>query len=156
MLQFKPQLVIKNQYGEESQNAPLPGSFGFPLLSTAVILTAAQVIALNATPQTIIPAVAGKLIQVLAVECSYTYGSAAFTITSSKHLQAAYASAGTIGQVATTGLLDQTANKEGDIFPGGNSFIGARGQAVNITCDDSGMSGGTGGTVTVQALYQYI
>jgi hypothetical protein len=153
VLQFNPQLVIKNQFGEQSQNVSLAGTQGFPLLSAAVVLTAAQVIALNATPITVIPAVSGKLIVVMAMELSYKKGSAAFTIGSSKHLQAQYASAGLIGQVAETGFIDQASNTEGDIIPGGSGFIGARGQAVQVTSDDTTITVGTGSTVTVQALY---
>lgn len=154
-----PALVLKNQFGEESINYLAPGTnFVAAYKSAQLVLTAAQVIALNATPQTLIAAVTGEIIQLVALEMLYTHGTAAFTITASKHLLAEYAGVTTVQPVSflTTGFLDQTTSKEADAFAVGVGGIGIRGAGLLFTCDDSSMSVGTGSTLSVTAYYNLL
>lgn len=145
-----PQEVLVNQFGEKSINQVVNAH-------TTVTLSAAQVIALNATPITLVPAVAGRIIVVQNVKIAYNHGSAAFTIGSSKHLMAQYAtSAILINQVAETGFIDQTTSKEADLLGGGAGGVGFRGQAVQITSDDTTITVGTGSTLTITTFFQVI
>lgn len=153
-----PKLVMINQFGEESINAIVSTStFGAPLVSSTVTLSAAQVIALNATPQVLVPAVAGKIIEVVAVILNYVYGSAAFTVGSSKVIKAQYHT-GTIliGSVSDTGFIDQVVNKEATLYGAGVGGLGVRGQGVELTSDDTTIAVGTGGTLVCHVLYNLI
>lgn len=157
---FNPQLVVKNQFGEQSQLAPVAGTnFVAAFKSTTVTLTAAQVIALPGTPITLVAAQSGKLIQVVAVEYKYTKGSAAFTIGSSKSLIVQYNTSGVdIQSIGTTGFIDQSTSKTAFSYGGGNvAGVGIGGQAVEITSDDTTpVSGGTGSTVAVTVFYNVL
>ncbi len=154
-----PKLVLTNQFGEESINAISPGSeIAASFKSAPVVLTAAQVIALNATPITIIPAVPGKIIQVAAVLFSYHKGTTAFTIGANKKLIAQYnTGAQAIASVPETGFIDQATDKEAVGLSVAAGGISIRGKAVEVTSDDATpISGGTGSTVTVTAYYNVI
>lgn len=159
MFNPNPKLVLTNQFGEESVNYVSPGSeIPASFKSTPVVLTAAQVIALNATPIEIIPAIAGKIIQVAAVIFQYKKGSAAFTIGANKKMIAQYATGNqAIASIPETGFLDSATDKEGvglGVSAGGLSI---RGDAVELTTDDATpISVGTGSTVTVFAYYNII
>lgn len=144
-----PQLVLVNQFGEKSINQVQNAH-------ASVTLTAAQVIALNATPIVVVPAVAGKLAVISNVKITYTKGSAAFTIGSSKHLQMQY-TVGTvlINQVAETGFIDGL-SKEADLTGPGPGGVTIRGSAIQITSDDTTITVGTGSTVKVDVFFQYI
>lgn len=159
MFNPNPKLVLTNQFGEESVNYVSPGSEIPASFKTApLVLTAAQVIALNATPLEIIPAIAGKIIQVAAIVFSYHKGSAAFTIGASKKMIAQYATGNqAIASIPETGFLDSATDKEAVGFSVAAGGIGLRGDAVELTTDDATpISGGTGSTVTVTAYYNVI
>ena len=156
MFNPNPKLVLTNQFGEVSINAIGPESNDY-INNHVVTLTAAQVIALNATPQVLVPAVAGKVIKVLAVKMSYVHGSAAFTIGSNKHLTAQYATSGQlIAQAPETGFIDQSSSTEADVFGPGVGGIAVRGKAVNLTSDDSTIAVGTDSTLVCTTYYQII
>lgn len=152
-------LNVLPEYLPELRQGQIAGNFKLgDLLSTtqsgtkaSVTLTAAQVIALNATPISLIPAVNGKLIEVGLVTVAYKYGSAAFTIGASKHIQVIYTGGAVAGQVDETGLLDQVVNKENAISCGNYSPV--RGAGVLVTSDDATILLGTGCTVTVNVYY---
>lgn len=152
-----PELVLKNQFGEESINAIMPGTTYGPLVSATVTLTAAQVIALNATPQTLIPAVTGKTIVVQAIYLSLVHGSAAFTIGSSKHLMAQYHTAAILAaQVAETGFLDHASSISAVGYGPGVGGLSLQGLAIELTSDDTTIAVGTGSTLAVTVSYQLI
>lgn len=156
---FNPQLVLKNQQGETSINAIQPGTnFAAAFKSTTVTLTAAQVIALPGTPISLIPAQAGFVIQVVAVEFAYVKGASAFTIGSSKSLIVQYITSDVlINKIGTTGLLDSSSSKTGFAFGAGLGAVSVGGQGVEITSDDTTpVSGGTGSTVAVTVFYNLI
>lgn len=151
-----PKEVLVNQFGEKSINYIAPGSnFG---LRVSVVLTAAQVIALNASPISIIPAVSGKVLKVNALNVTYTFGSAAFTTGSTKHIILQYSGAGTTSIVSTaeTGLIDQTSSKESTTANPAVTALGLRGQAIQVTSDDTTIAAGTGSTVTITAYYDIV
>lgn len=159
MFNPNPKLVLTNQFGEESINYVSPGSeIAACFKSAPVVLTAAQVIGLNGTPQQIIPAIAGKIIQVVAIVLAYHKGSAAFTIGANKSLKAQYATGDqAIASVPETGFLDSATDKEAVGFGNQAGGISLRGQAVELTSDDATpISGGTGSTVTVTAFFNVI
>lgn len=156
---FQPQLVLKNQQGEVSNNAILAGTnYVAAFKAATVTLTAAQVIALPGTPIQLVAAQAGKLIQVVAVEMAYVKGAAAFTIGSSKSLIVQYhTSAILISKVGTTGFIDQSTSKTAMVLGSGVGGVGVGGQAVEITSDDTTpMSVGTGSTVVVNVYYNVL
>lgn len=125
--------------------------------AATVTLTTAQVLALNGTPITIVPAVSGSVIEVEAVEMAYIKGTNAFTVTASKHLTAQYATSNiAIGTVSTTGFIDQTTSKTAMVLSTSAGGVGITGQAVQITSDDSGMGSGTGSTVKVTVFYNLL
>jgi hypothetical protein len=155
---FNPQLNLKNEFGETHVFSPQAGSNWVGNFKAATVtLTAAQVIALNGTPITLIAAQSGMMIKVAAVEMVYTHGSAAFTVTASKHLELQYhSSAVQINSVSTTGFIDQTTGKTAMVIGGGSGGVGIGGEAVEITSDDSSMSSGTGSTVAVTVYYDLL
>lgn len=155
---FNPQLVLKNQQGEESVNAIMPGTnFAAMYKAATVTLTAAQVIALNATPIQLVAAKAGYLIEPVAAELIYTKGSAAFTIGSTKHLIIQFhTSAVAAGSVNETGFIDQAASQIAFEASPTFSGVGIGGQAVEITSDDTTITVGTGSTVKVILYYNLL
>ncbi len=155
---FNPQLVVKNQFGEQSQLSPQAGTnYVAAFKSTTVTLTAAQVIALPGTPITLVAAQSGKLIQVVAVEYKYTK-STAFTIGASKNLIVQYNTSGVdIQLMPTTGFIDQSTSKTAFTYSGTVAGVGIGGQAVEITSDDTTpVSAGTGSTVAVTVFYNVL
>lgn len=157
MFDPNPKLVLTNQFGEVSINeVDASSTFGATNKSTPVVLTAAQVIALNATPIDIIPAIAGKIIEVVAVIYAYTK-STAFTVGSSKVIKTQYKTSGQlINSVPDTGLLDQAASTEAVGLGAGAGGIAIRGKAVQVTSDDTTIAVGTGSTLTVTAYYNIL
>jgi hypothetical protein len=152
-----PSLVFKNQFGEETVAAFLAGS-NWPgaVFGSLVTLSAAQVIALNATPITLVPAVAGKTVQVMAMIMAYTKGSAAFTIGASKHLIGQYhSSAVLIQQVGETGFIDGV-SKQANLFGPGAGGVGIVGEAVEVTSDDSTIASGTGSTIAITTYFNLV
>lgn len=154
---YNPQIVLKNQAGEVSNNAFIAGTnYVAAFKSTTITLTAAQVIALNATPIQLIAAQSGKLIQVVAAEMKYTK-STAFTVTSTKKLILQYnTSAVAIGSILETGFIDQAASKTAFVQSTLSGGVGIGGQAIEITSDDSSISVGTGSTVAVTVFYNVL
>lgn len=151
-----PKLVLMNQYGEQSINAVLPGSEIVALKSTLITLTAAQVIALNATPIDVLDAVAGKTIQVVAAILTYTK-STAFTVGSNKVLKLQYKTSGQlISSVPDTGFIDQSTSQKAVLLPSGSGGIAIEGKAIQITSDDTTIGAGTGSTLGVQLYYNLI
>ncbi len=141
---YNPQLAVKGT------------NFVAAFKSATVTLTAAQVIALNATPIQLVAAQAGYLIQVVATEMLYTK-STAFTITASKHLILQYhTSAVQISSLLTTGFIDQSSSKTAFSLATGSGGVGIGGQAVEISSDDSGIAAGTGSTVAVTVYYNVL
>lgn len=155
---FNPQLVFKNQFGETTQAAPIAGTnYVAAFKSSTVTLSAAQVIALNATPIQLVAAQAGYLIQVVAAEAVYTKGASAFTLSGSTNLQIQYhTSAVLIAEQPLTGFIDQSSSKTAFLQSVLTSGIGIGGQAVEVTSDDSGITGGTGSTVAVTVYYNLL
>lgn len=155
---FNPELVVKNQFGETSQLAPVAGTnFVAAFKAATVTLTAAQVIALDGAPIQLVAAQSGKLIQVVAVEMAYIKGSAAFTISASKHLIVQYhTSAILISQVNTTGFIDHASSLTAMVLGSGAGGLSIGGQAVEINSDDTGISVGTGSTVKVTVYYNLL
>lgn len=156
---FNPQLVVKNQFGEQSQFSPQAGTnFVAAFKSATVTLTAAQVIALPGTPIQLVAAQTGKLIQVVAVEMAYVKGASAFTIGASKHLTVQYHTIATlISQVSTTGFIDQATSKTAMVLGSGAGGVSTGGVAVEITSDDTTpVSSGTGSTVAVTVYYNVL
>lgn len=155
---YNPQLAVKNQFGEESLLSPVAGTnYVAAFKSATITLTAAQVIALNATPITLVAAQSGKLIQPVAVEFIYTKGAAAFTIGSSKHLIVQYhTSAVAAGQVNETGFIDQASSLKAFEYTPTVSGVGIGGQALEITSDDTTITVGTGSTVKVIVFYNVL
>jgi hypothetical protein len=138
--------------GQISFTAPLANPLEY---QTAVVtLTAAQVIALDGSPITVVPAVAGQIIQVSMTKLVYTKGSAAFTVGSGKYLQMAYANGVLINEVLDAGFIDQSSSKEADLPGAGAGGVGIRGSAVQITSNDSSIAVGTGSTLTVTVNYK--
>lgn len=158
MFNPNPKLVLTNQFGEESINYVNPGSeIPASFKSVPVVLTAAQVIALNATPIDIVPAIPGKIIQVAAVVLNLTFGSAAFTVGSSKVIQAKYKTSGQlIAAVPDTGLLTAVADAESVAFANGAGGLAVRGKAIQLTSDDTTIAVGTGCTLTATVYYNVI
>lgn len=158
MFNPNPKLVLTNQFGEESINYVSPGSeIPASFKSAPVVLTAAQVIALNATPIEIIPAIAGKIIQVAAIVLTFTRGSASFTVGSSKVIKAQYKTSGQqIASVPDDGFLTAVANAESVALANGGGGLAIRGKAVELTSDDTTIASGTGSTVTAVAYYNVI
>lgn len=154
---FSPQIVLKNQQGEVSNNAILAGSnFVASFQSATVTLTTAQVLALNGTPIQLVAAQSGYLIQVVDAEMKYTK-STAFTVTSSKHLELQYhTSAVQIASISTTGFIDQSTSKTAFVQSTLSGGVSIGGEAVEITSDDSGMGAGTGSTVAVTVYYNLL
>lgn len=156
---FNPELVVKNQFGETLQLAPIAGTnFVASFKAATVTLSAAQVIALPGTPIQLVAAQTGKLIQVVAVEMAYVKGTSAFTIGASKSLIVQYhTSAILINKVGTTGFIDQASSKTAMVLGAGAGGVGIGGQAVEITSDDTTpMSVGTGSTVKVTVFYNVL
>lgn len=156
---FNPQLVVKNQFGEQSQLSPQAGTnFVAAFKSTTVTLTAAQVIALPGTPIQLVAAQSGKLLQVVAVEFKYTKGTSAFTIGASKSLIIQYATSDVlINKVGTTGFIDQSTSKVAFGLGAGAGAVSIDGQAIEITSDDTTpASVGTGSTVAVTVFYNVL
>lgn len=155
---FNPELVMKNQQGETSVFSPQAGSNYIANFKAATVtLSAAQVIALQATPIQLVAAKAGYVIKVAGVEMKYVMGSAAFTVTSSKHLTVQYhTSAVQIEQIGTTGFIDQSSSQTAFTLGAGAGGVGIGGQAVEITSDDGSMGSGTGSTVAVTVFYDYV
>lgn len=154
---FNPQLVVIGAQGDKQVLTTQKGTnFVAAYKAATITLTAAQVIALNATPIQLVAAQTGKLIQVVAAELIYTK-STAFTITASKHLQLQYhTSAVQIASLLTTGFLDQAASKTAFVQSTLTGGVGIGGQAVEITSDDSGVGAGTGSTVQVLVYYNLL
>lgn len=156
---FNPQIVLKNQQGEVSNNAILAGTnYVAAFKSATVTLTAAQVIALPGTPIQLVALQTGKLIQVVAAEIKYIKGASAFTIGSSKSLILQYHTSGVdIGLLGTTGFLDQASSKTAFVQSTLSGGVGIGGQAVEITSDDTTpVSVGTGSTVQVTVFYNLL
>lgn len=158
MFNPNPKIVLVNQFGEESINYVAPGSeFSASFKSTPVVLSAAQVIALNATPIDIVPAISGKIIQVVAVVLAFTRGSASFTVGSSKVLKAQYKTSGQqIASVPDDGFLTAVANAESVALANGGGGLAIRGKAIQLTSDDTTIASGTGSTVTATVYYNVI
>lgn len=154
---FNPQLVLKNQQGETSVFAPQAGSnYVANFKAATVTLTAAQVIALNATPIQLVAAKTGYVIQVVAVEMKYTK-STAFGVTSGKKLIVQYhTSAVAIGNVAEVGFIDQSSSKTAFVYGAGTGGVSVDGAAVEITSDDSSITSGTSSTVAVTVYYNLL
>lgn len=133
------------------------------MLSNTVTLTAAQVNALNATPITIVPAAGANLkIIPITAEIDYTYGSAAFTITSVPNfaMQFIDQACGIYNDFerAATGLLDQAQNMSiGGYITGLVEAPTPTSNLINedlqVCLDGGSTSGGTGSTVTIQTWY---
>lgn len=155
---FNPQLLLKNQYGESFKFSPQAGSnYVANFKAATVTLSAAQVIALNATPIQLVAAQSGYLIQVVGIELAYVKGSAAFTVTSAKKLIVQYhTSAVAAGSILETGFIDQSSSKTAFVYGAGAGGVGIGGQAVEITSDDSAISVGTGSTVAVTVYYNLL
>lgn len=156
---FNPQLILKNQQGEESVNAIMPGTnFSAAFKSATVTLTAAQVIALPGTPIQLVAAKSGYLIQVVSVEMAYVKGASAFTIGSSKSMIVQYhTSAVAAASISTTGFIDQATSKTAFAYTSTVSGVGIAGQAVEITSNDTTpASVGTGSTVAVTVFYNLV
>lgn len=148
-------MIFKNQYGEETIGNLIGGNFGSAYLSSTVTLSAAQVIALNATPITIVPAVSGKVIHVSSCKMVYTKGSAAFTVgTGSDVIGTRYHGTSVIANnINETGFIDQSSAKTADVFGGGNGGVTIRGVAVEIYSNAADVTVGTGSTVAISCFY---
>jgi hypothetical protein len=157
MFDPNPKLVLVNNFGEETVNYVAPGSeIPASFKSTLIVLTAAQVIALNATPIDVLAAVTGKTIQVMAAILTYTR-VANFTVGSSKVLQLKYKTSGQlISSVGDTGFLDQSTSQEAVLFGNGAGGVAIRGKAIQITSDDASIAAGTGSTLGVQLFYNIL
>lgn len=147
--------LFTNQYGEKIIGTVTGGNFGSAYLSSKVTLTAAQVIALNATPITLVAAVTGKVIHVSSCSLVYTKGSAAFTVgTGSDVIGVRYHTVNIVAQnINETGFIDQATSKTAQVFGGGTGGLSIAGTALEIYSNASDVSVGTGSTVAVQCFY---
>ncbi len=131
----------------------------YSLRKTVYTLTSAQILALNGTPVTVVPAVSGKVIQLYSCEFQYTYVSTPYTV-GGQGLNIQYTTdtvppSGSYTAIfcPDTGLLDQTANKE-FIMPTISSASFLRSTGLNITTSDTSIAGGNG-TLTL-VIYYYV
>lgn len=154
---FNPELILKNQQGETSIFSPqVNTNYIANFKSATVTLTAAQVIALQATPIQLVAAKSGYVIKVAGVEMKYTK-STAFTVTSTKKLIVQYhTSAVLIESLLEEGFIDQSSSKTAFTLGAGVGGVGIGGQAVEITSDDGSIAVGTGSTVAVTVFYDYV
>jgi uncharacterized membrane protein (Fun14 family) len=83
--------------------------------SHEVSLTAAEILALNGTAKTLVPAPgAGKILEFISAQMSYRYGTVVYTIGGATNLQVQYTNiAGLVLSTtqAVTGMLDQNTNQ---------------------------------------------
>lgn len=147
--------LFTNQYGEKIIANVTGGNFGSAYLSAKVTLTAAQVIALNATPIQLVAAVTGKTIHVSSCTLIYTKGSAAFTVgTGSDVIGVRYHTANIVAQnINETGFIDQASSKTAQVFGGGTGGLSILGTALDIYSNSADTTVGTGSTVSVQCFY---
>jgi hypothetical protein len=112
------------------------------LLYRDVTITTAQLLALNATPQAVVPAPgAGKYLEFCGAEIYMPYNSAAYNgIASGEDLSIKYTdgSGVEVGQCETTGFLDQTSSQRRFVRPttaaSGNTAIVPAANAALVIC----------------------
>jgi hypothetical protein len=147
--------LFTNQYGEKTIATLTGGNFGDAYLSVTKTLTAAQVIALNATQISLIPAVTGKVIKVASCSLVYTKGSSAFTVGSGGDvIGVRYHTLNTaIQSINETGFIDQSTSKTATVFGSGSGGLSLAGASVEIYSNATDVSVGTGSTVAVTCFY---
>jgi hypothetical protein len=136
-----------------------PPTWASPIvLYSSINLSAAQVNALNGTPQTIVAAVSGQTIVIVAASVKYTFGSAAFVTTASTIEYQ-------INGVTVTGVLPTTflALSASNIYY--NWALAAAqtatlstlsGQAMTVNNPGTNTSTGTGAFVRFEVIYYLI
>lgn len=90
------------------------GSTGFSAQSTTITLTSAQLLALHATPITLIPAPgAGQMILLQQTSMEYVFNTTAYTVPGGAQLRTLINGVTVGADIAATGLLDQNASTIG-------------------------------------------
>lgn len=140
-------IVLKNTSGVEqfaSANA---------VQSAIVTITTAQVLALNATPQTLVAAPgAGKFLEFVSIHIFYDYNAAAYAgVAAGEDLVVVYTGNGgeEVGRVETTGFLDQTSDQHrlsyaaaekdavADVIPVDNAVLALQILSAEVITGDS-------------------
>lgn len=133
---------------------------GGNIYQTSVVVTAAQMLALNTTPVQIIASQGSdKVISLVDVAYTYLFGTTAYTINGSTWLALNYTNiAGTTltGVLGTTGFIDQGFTKV-RLIPKStaNTVLGTTNAAVVLTCSGANPTVGDG-TVRVDATFRVI
>jgi len=109
---------------------------------TTVEVSSAELLALNATPKTLVSAPgAGRFIEIAHMQLFYDYNSAAYTVGGGNDLSVEYSSGEQLIQVEATGLLDQTSDQR-RFVSGGGTITPVDDKAVVLKMLSSEVTGG--------------
>jgi hypothetical protein len=142
-------------------NDPLPGQTSDPspgsLLKRDVQLTNAQVLALLATPQTLVPAPGTGLANVVdrvhfafdVTTTGYTLGTAAMKVE--------YASGADIIDITEAGFLDQATDQFRTYLPAVGAFTPVANSAVRLANETAEFTGGNAAnTLSIRVFYRVV
>lgn len=145
-----------------SDSQPLPGTTSVPAparpMQRDVRLTHAQILALRATPQTLVPAPgAGLAIVVERVHLVFDVTTTGYTETAD-NLDVEYASGANILTVEATGFLDQTTDQLRTQTPAAGVSTPVANSAVRLQNNGDGEfgSGNAANTLSVRVIYRVV